>query len=268
MNLHAGDFALFVGDSITRGFANQGGFPWPNPPGGLWDMVNATWPAPPSPVRIVATATGAKAKNVGARATVNPSPVTGKHVVFSSFGIDGTSAVAMAADMKTFVFDNVPASLTSPMIVIEVGINDAFFIFEGTETVGDFTAAYSSILASILARWPGARIVCCSCMVSGELWSNPVSPVWGPGNFWDTQIDEVDGAMQTVIAGVGNPNVIYLDFRAPILAWEVINNPQPAADGNVGFVKNGASGNAVHPKTNAMIGALAPAFLALVPVVP
>jgi GDSL-like Lipase/Acylhydrolase family len=267
VRLGAGDLCHFVGDSITEGSLNEGGYSWPTAPGGLWDTVNATWSTPPSPVQVFATASGATSISTGAPATVLPTAVTGKHVVFSKWGAIGATAIELAAAMDLAIYSWVPASLASPVIVLEIGINDVFDIFSATETIGQFITAYTAILSGILGRNPGARIVCVSCMCSGELWLTS-GPSWDPSNPWDTQLIQVNNAIQTIIAGLANPNVIYLDIRAPLLAWEVTHNPQPPAAGNVGFIPNGAGGTPIHPMIVAMTQVLAPAFLALVPVTP
>jgi hypothetical protein len=167
--------------------------------------------------------------------------------VCTSSGVNGENYVNAAANFTTGVTD-----FNDPQIDILVGSfgdNDADLIRQGLETIGQCETAIASYYSQAIAI--GIRLFLVgSCLCDGELWI-PTPPRWS-GNINDTQIAQVDAALQAQVAtlnGITGVTAEYLDWRGDatvtatnMLALEVALNPQPPGSGGFVTVDN------VHPK--------------------
>ncbi len=154
----------------------------------------------------------------------------GSTVTSVNSGVGGNTAADIAG--------NVSGRITtySPDVVwILVGVND---IANGVST-NSYVTSVTSIFTQVRAWSPSVPIAFCSVICYGEKWA--AGPVW-TGNTKDTEIAAYATAVQPVCATY---NVTYVDFRAPLLAWESTNNaPAPGASGGV-FCSDTPG---VHPK--------------------
>ncbi len=238
--IHAGDQIWFFGNSITNNIRNEGGYPWPSAPGALIAQMQAL--VAPAAHAAPVTVTGAMAKSTGASATVIPIPGT---IIATTFGVDGDTMSQIAAYLPAQIAA-IPTTIPSPVFVIEGGTNDA--------TAAGCTAGATSIVSQLQAVWPNCRIIFMAAMTATEAWVNVPPPAW-PSNQYD-----LNNAATAAVAATAT-NGAFVDTRAALLAWEVINNPTMVGSG-VGTV------DGIHPKIVVMVNVMAPAFLAVVPVGP
>lgn len=254
-----GECAQFQGNSIS-GDATPSGIFWGGPPGGTSDQIKAALVPGGVPVARPnrASASGVKGVASGRRGTIVPTVPGYKTIITTHHGHSGANAQQILADLPTSLFLQVPLG-AKLLLFLEDGINDAFNILNGSETIGDFINFHHQIYTTVLARWPTAIIVDVSCLCLGEVHTGNA---WG-ANPADAQILQVDNA-KAAEAALFPSNAVYVDFRAPLLTWEIANNPAQDPGGHAVFLE----GNNVHPIAATGMMVMAGAVMATVPVVP
>lgn len=262
MAIGAGDFLVFCGNSITFGVGwNEDNYPWFDPPGGLIDQINDTWPAPGPDRQAPGTFTGRVARATGRAGVVQPVAAPAESVTAVSSGDPGANSSDIAAAAMPAALALMPGgTVSSPVVIIECGINDAYEIHLGIRTLAEFIAGYEAIFDQLLAEYPAARVICVGCFCIDEAWKP--GPTW-VGTFINPIIVNIDNAIQALCTTYG---ATFVDVRTPLLAWEVINNPLREASEHAA-IPNGAESRAVHPKIAGMM-VMAEAFLDVVPITP
>lgn len=203
----AGDRVHFCGDSITA-------FGWFSQTGSFVDQINATW-ANPAAAPIPAASTGTAAKSTGTTSVVQSAQPTRKSISVTSSGVVGNKAADIAAAVASRI-----VAFNPTKVVLDVVINDAI---GGTDPTA-FQASYDSIIAQTIASLPSVKFLCVSALCYGEQWLP--GPAWG-ANSSDGLIVSLDTAIQAVVTKY---SMSYVDLRAPLLAYEAVNNtPQPGA---------------------------------------
>jgi lysophospholipase L1-like esterase len=241
--IHAGDHIWFYGDSITQGVGhNEGDYPWPSPPGGLVAQMQTLVAS--ASIVTPGVATGPVSTCTGARGSV--VPVAGA-IFPSTFGQGG----ATFTDISNYLpaqLASVPASLPSPVFVIEGGVND------GGNT-SEATTGINSIISQLRATWPACRLIFLSVFCQGsEVWQT--GPVWPPAT--QNVAGPINTVIQTLVTAAGGA---YVDNWDALLTWEAANNPGKASSGF-------ATVDGTHPKIVGMTAVMAPTFLAAVSVGP
>ena len=259
MNVTAGDYLVPIGDSITAvGGPNEGGYSWPSGPGGFIDQVNLilTPSGPPPNQQILSVSAGIKSVSVGAiKSQVAAAPVGYRRLVTFTYGASGATSAALAGFLPAHVINELPASIVSPVVLVEIGINNALQIRDGVSTLQDFIDGLNSIVSLFTTPWPAARFIMCSCLCYQETWAT--GPTWA-GTGLEPHIADVNTAIQAKVTALGS-KAVYADWRTPLLAWEVINNPNKDASGH-------ATVDGVHAKIATMVSIMAPPVLAAITV--
>lgn len=202
----AGDRLHVVGNSITFfGFASA--------TGSLFDQINATWPNPAmsqNPGR----STGSSGVVVsGANGAVVATQPTRKQTTDTTSGVPGNKAADIAAAVASRIVAFNPSKL-----IIEVGINDQ----QASTNPAAFAASYDSIVTQTQSALPSCQIMCLSLLSFNEQWV--AGPAWPADS-----VVTYNNAIQTVCT---NRGCTYVDLRAPLLAYEVINNSPPPGAGS------------------------------------
>jgi hypothetical protein len=239
-NIPAGAWLHGQGDSIlTTG--TPAGVDAIRAPGGLLDRINLklTPGGAPLPTTNKAHTSGtSKVAVSGARAQLGKATPGYKQVACTVSGHSGANAQTIFGDLATTFDVMVPLGVNQLVFYLGDGINDAFNIHNGGELLSDFVNWHHQIYTHVLTRFPTALIIDVSCFCLGELHTGNA---WG-SNVADAEILSVDNAKQSEVA-LHPANAVYVDYRAPLLAAEIANNPANDIGGHYVFLE----GNNVHP---------------------
>jgi hypothetical protein len=258
LGILGGEYVFGQGNSISTD-STPAGIWWGGPTGGYIAQVQSLLtPVVPSAKKNFATSTGILAGNIGVLSDITSTVPGYKQVIQGHFGHSGANAQQILADLPNGLYKSVPVG-AKLVLLLEDGINDANNILGGSETLADFVNFHHQIYVAVTTRYPTAIIIDLSCLCLGEIHTGNA---WG-ANPADSQIVSVDNAKQSEVA-LWPSNAVYADFRAPLLTWEIANNPAQDPGGHAVFLE----GNNVHPIATTGMLIMATAVLGAVPVVP
>lgn len=217
VRIHSRDRVHFLGDSLTAGFS---GIKWFDASGsGGADNFLARLNGALNSLALpdIARRTGQPSKVIAGTSRVTNSP---RNVQSSDIGASGQGIDYFNTNFAA----TVTAFLPIQVLFFQVGVNDA----ASGHNLGTFQTAAQAFLTSCLAANAAMRILWIGCMSHGEIWQGtPAAPVWG-GNDIDAAQDAINNEISIACTAKG---ATYVDWRAPLLTYETINNPGKVASG-------------------------------------
>ena len=160
---------------------------------------------------------------------------------------------ALSPGSATFIDGGHPGTFIQDIVTnfsswVTANTPDIVYVISGVNNVGQntspsaFASSVSTIISNILTTTSATKIAFTSICCDGEIWST--GPVWGvngtPVDVVDPLIDQYNSITESIINGLRNPNVIYINFRKQLLQQEPTINPSKSVSG-------GATLDGIHP---------------------